>query len=141
MDLSDTHFVPGLAALLAVGSLALNAAAPPRRRSAWAIPATFAALFLVFTARAVLLEGPIGFWPEHVRNLWGNQIWLDLLLSISTCWFFAVPEAKRLGMRPWPWLVLIVCTGSVGLLAFAARLVYLRGRTAETAPPALAHPV
>lgn len=72
----------------------------------------------------------LGFWTEHTRNLWGNQIWFDLLLATGIGWFLVMPEAKSLGIRPLPWLLLIACTGSIGFLAMIARLLYLRERFA-----------
>ena len=44
-------------------------------------------------------------------------------------WALIVPRARALGMRPLPWLALIVGTGSVGLLAMAARMLYLQNST------------
>jgi hypothetical protein len=92
----------------------------------WLWPALLSAAFMLFSLTAVVQEGPLGFWPEHVRNLWGNQIWFDLLLALGTAWCFVLPQAVAQGMRPGPWWLLIICTGSVGLLAMVARLLYLR---------------
>ena len=74
------------------------------------------------------IGGNIGPLAEQVRNAWGNQIWLDLLLAIGIAWFLIPPESKARGMRPWLWLTLIVCSGCVGFLAMLSRLLYLRGR-------------
>jgi hypothetical protein len=92
----------------------------------WLFPAALSLLFLLFSVQAIMAEGLFGFWAEHTRNLWGSQIWLDLLLVVSIGWFLVVPQAKAIGMRPIPWFVLIVCTGSIGCLAMVARLLYLR---------------
>ena len=97
----------------------------------WLFPAGLSLLFFGFSLAAVFIEGPTGFWPEHTRNLWGNQIWFDLLLAVGVGWFFMVPPARSVGMRPLPWLILIVCTGSIGLLAMLARLLYLQERAAN----------
>lgn len=97
-------------------------------RNRWMFPAAASLAFLLFSLHAMAAEGMFGFWAEHTRNLWGNQIWLDLLLAVGIAWFFVVPQAKALGMRPAPWLALIVCTGCIGLLAMTARLPYLRDR-------------
>ncbi|MCX5739995.1 MAG: hypothetical protein NTZ61_16160, partial [Proteobacteria bacterium] len=75
----------------------------------------------------------LGFWTEHTRNLWGNQIWIDLLSAVGIAWFLIVPQAKALGMRPLPWLVLVACTGCIGFLAMTARLLYLRDRAPQRA--------
>jgi hypothetical protein len=102
-----------------------------RGQNRWMVPAAASFAYLLFTLHAVAMEGPFGFWPEHVRNLWGNQIWLDLLLCASIGWLFILPQAKALGLRPLPWGLLIVCTGSIGFLAFAARVLYVRDHSAR----------
>lgn len=96
--------------------------------TSWAMPAALAALFALWTCHAARSEGVTGFWTEHVRSAWGNQIWFDLLLAIATAWILLLPRARAVGMRPLPWLVLIVGTGSIGLLAMVARCLYLETR-------------
>lgn len=97
-------------------------------KSSWMFPAALSALFLAYSAIAILNEGPLGFWTEHTRNLWGNQIWFDLLLAIGVGWTLIVGPARALGMKLIPWLFLILCTGSIGVLAMVARFLYLRAR-------------
>lgn len=94
----------------------------------WVLPALLAALFLALSLQAMLTEGPFGFWVEHTRNLWGNQIWYDLLLAVSATLAFAIPQAKLVGMRIIPWALFVLATGSIGLYAFIARLMYLQSR-------------
>ena len=94
----------------------------------WLVPAAISLAFLVFSLQSVYLEGPVGFWTEHTRNLWGNQIWFDLLLAICIGWFLIVPQAKAVGMNLKFWLVLIVCTGCIGFTAMVARMLYLRNQ-------------
>ncbi|MHA7833739.1 MAG: hypothetical protein ACX94A_04560 [Algiphilus sp.] len=93
------------------------------------VPALFALAFFAFSLVTVAVEGPFGFWADHVAGFWGNQVWFDLLLAIGTAWFLLVPHMRRLGMQPLPWLVLIGCTGSIGLLATVARYAYLEARS------------
>jgi hypothetical protein len=94
------------------------------RPQLWRIPAGLSFFFFLFSFVAVITEGPVGFWVEHTRNLWGNQIWLDLLLAVGIGWFVLAPQAKKLGLNLWFWLLLIICTGSIGFLAFLARVLY-----------------
>lgn len=94
----------------------------------WWLPAILSGLFAAWTLYAVLGAGVTGFWDEHVNGLWGNQVWFDLLLAAGVALTFMVPEARRLGMRPLPWVILVVCTGSIGLLAMTARVMVLRAR-------------
>ncbi|MFY3384652.1 hypothetical protein [Paracidovorax sp. MALMAid1276] len=95
------------------------------RRNAWMFPAILSGAFATFSITAVIQEGPMGFWTEHTRNLWGNQIWFDLLLAAGIAWTLLVPRARELGMRPLPWLVAVICTGSIGLCAMWARVLYI----------------
>ncbi len=102
------------------------------QNAGWLFPAGLSVAFLAWSISAVLIEGPFGFWTEHTRNLWGNQISFDLLLAVGIGWFLIVPQAKRLGMHLYLWLLLIVCTGSIGFLAMVSRLLFLRARYADT---------
>ena len=121
--------LPALAILLFIAAaLTLLLRQDKSRAAFWLVPAGFAALFLGWSLYTVSVAGPLGFWAEHTRNAWGNQIWFDLLLAIGTAWALLLPRARTAGMRPAPWLVLIVCTGSIGLLAMLARCLYLEAR-------------
>jgi hypothetical protein len=111
-----------------------------RRRGLWIVPAAGSALFLLFSVVAVVSEGPTGFWPEHTRNLWGNQIWLDLLLCATVGFTGLAPRARALGMRLVPWFILVASTGAIGLLAMSARFLFLRDHAARAgaSTPAMA---
>ena len=124
------HMLPLLAAgaFILAGVQAIVRAGLASSRQAWIIPATLALIFLAWSLNAVLREGPLGFWSEHVRNAWGNQIWFDLLLGVGTGFALLAARARRVGMSLLPWFVAIVCTGSVGLLAMASRYLYLDAR-------------
>lgn len=97
-------------------------------RSAWVVPAVLSLAFFGWSVAAGISEGPLGFWVEHTRNLWGNQIWFDLLIAAGTACAFIAPEARRLGMRLPLWLFLVIASGGIGLLAMVSRLLYLRAR-------------
>ena len=98
------------------------------KKHSWMAPAALSAVFACLSLQAVLHEGLFGFWAEHTRNLWGNQIWFDLLLAGGAAWYFAAKKAASLGLRSWPWMVAIIATGSIGLLAFVARILYVEGK-------------
>lgn len=110
--------------------LALVAMRQPERRPKWRwlLPAALSAGLLVFSLFAVGVEGPFGFRPEHTRNLWGNQIWFDLLLAVGIAWFLIVPPARKVRMRLPLKLLLFVTTGCIGFRARLARLLYLQSR-------------
>ena len=122
--------LPIVAVLLFIGAALTLAARPSSELTgSWLVPATFAAAFLAWSLYTIGSEGPLGFWPNHTANAWGNQVWFDLLLAIGTAWALLLPRARAVGMRPLPWLVLIICTGSIGLLAMVARCLLLESRT------------
>lgn len=126
-----TSVVPTVTAIATVGAgLTIAAIDLSRWRGAWLVPAAASLGFSLFTLVAVVAEGPLGFWPEHERNLWGTQIWIDLCLAVGVGFAALTPHARALRMRLVPWFVLIVCTGSIALLAMAARVLYLRDRAA-----------
>lgn len=100
------------------------------RAGAWKWPAGLSLAFLAWSLGAAWMEGPLGFWPEHTRHAWGNQIWFDLLLAAGVALAFLVPQARSLGMRPLPWVLAVACTGSIGLLAMTARVLYLKEKQA-----------
>jgi hypothetical protein len=99
----------------------------------WQFPAILSLLFAGWTAFTVWSEGPLGFWSEHVRNAWTNQIWFDLLLAFSMTWIMLMQRARKLRMKLWFWLLFFLCSGSVGLLAMFARCLYLEQHLKEGA--------
>jgi hypothetical protein len=125
MDMFDIAAILGGLAFV-VHALVLATGSGWRRPGLWRFPAMFCVAFLMWSFYAIATEGPTGFWPEHTRHAWGNQIWFDLLLAAGIALAFLVPQARKLGMRPLPWVILVICTGSVGLLAMTSRVLYLR---------------
>lgn len=125
-----TSTAPLVAGVLTLLFAALYArSSPSTLRGDWRIPAALCGLFFAFSLYAGLQEGATGFWPEHVRHLWGNQIWFDLLLAASVALFLLTPKAKALGINPLPWALLTVATGSIGLLAFLAYVLWRQGQS------------
>jgi len=100
----------------------------PLGPQAWIAAASLCAGFAGWSLYAIATGGPFGFWVEHTRNAWGVQIWFDLLLAAGCALVFMVPEARRLGMRPLPWVAFVLCSGAIGLLAMLTRILYLRHR-------------
>lgn len=127
--MSLNELLPWVAAgiFLVTASVLMNSS-KEKGAGAWLFPLGFALLFILWSLAAAVGEGPLGFWPEHTRNMWGNQIWFDLLLAIGVAWAFIVPRAKEQGMRLSLWLLLILSSGSIGVLIMVARLLYLQGK-------------
>ncbi len=124
--------LPIVAVLLFIGAgLTVAARSSIGRTGTWLVPAVLGGLFTAWSFYTVAAEGPLGFWPNHTANAWGNQVWFDLLLAIGIAWALLLPRSRTAGMRPLPWLVLIVCTGSIGLLAMLARCLFLESRQSQ----------
>lgn len=101
----------------------------------WQVPALLSAGFLAYTLWPVTTMGPLGFWPRHVSDAWSVQIWFDLLCALGVGFALLAPRARAAGLSPWPWLALIVATGSIGLLAMLAGVLH---RESAAGRPALA---
>lgn len=125
--MSVTEVMPVVAGVF-VAAYVIYFALAPRRFVSWMLPACVAFVFALWTGVAAFVEGPTGFWPEHTRNLWGNQIWFDLLLAAATALTLMVPRGRAVGMRTVPWTLFVLTTGSIGLLAMYARITYLEAR-------------
>ncbi|MEN1727678.1 MAG: hypothetical protein AAGJ52_04485 [Pseudomonadota bacterium] len=101
----------------------------------WWIPAIAAIALLGWTLFCLIDEGFLAVIPAISLSAWSNQVWFDLLLAISVALAFLVPEARRLGMNPWIWFVLIAASGSIALLGMLARVLYLRAQGPDTITP------
>lgn len=120
------NILPILAGIAAVATVLYIATNPERRlKGIWTLPAGACLVFLGWSLWAVLQEGPTGFWPEHTRNLWGVQIWFDLLLAASIGFAAIARPASRLGMTLPLWALFVFGTGSIGLTAMFSRYLYL----------------
>ncbi len=119
------QILPAVAAVMLVIAMAGSAGG---YAASWRLPAAICALFTGWSLYTIAAEGPFGFWPNHTQNAWGNQVWFDLLIAIGIGWALLLPRARAVGMRPLPWLVLIVCSGCIGLTAMLARCRYLETR-------------
>ena len=97
----------------------------------WSFWATLSLLFLVYSGYVVDAEGLLGFLNEHVRSHWSNQIWFDLLLAAFVGWLALLPRARKLNLKVALWFGLIAATGSIGLLGFFSRILYLESRSSE----------
>ena len=124
------HLVPALGALLVIATLGLALLRQQLGLPGWVWALGLCLLFALWSAHAVASGGLLGFWAEHVRNAWSNQIWLDLLCAAGLAFVLLLPRARAVGMQPAWWAVAVLATGSVGLLAMAARCLWLE-RAAE----------
>jgi hypothetical protein len=106
-------------------SMFLRPEAPGNALLAGALSAGFAA----FSAVTIATEGVFPVVLNHTSNLWGVQVWWDLLFSLSIAYFLILPRAKAQGMNLILWTVFILATASIGLLAMCSRLFWLEGQS------------
>jgi hypothetical protein len=93
------------------------------------LAAALSAGFAAYTAVTIAQEGVVLVWTNHTQNLWGVQVWWDLLFAVGIAAFFIAPRARAAGMNLLPWLLFVGATASIGLLAMVARLFWLERRT------------
>ena len=89
--------------------------------------------FSGYTAVTIAREGVMPLWLNHTNNLWGIQVWWDLLLSVGIALFFIAPRARKVGMSIAPWALFVAATASIGLLAMVARVFWLERSAAGEA--------
>lgn len=132
-----TELTPFLA--LAGGGLVLGVAAilaillRPAMTGNAALAAALAAGFAAFTAITIAAEGVFPVVLNHTSNLWGVQVWWDLLFSLGVAFFLVAPRARAVGMNLPLWTLFVVATASIGLLAMVARLFWLEQAAAAEA--------
>ncbi|MDT8281000.1 MAG: hypothetical protein RQ806_10705 [Erythrobacter sp.] len=134
MDISFTPYV----ALFAGGLVAALIAVVwvLTKRQTIGSPAIAAALcggFAAYTGVTIWAEGVMPALVNHTSNLWGVQVWWDLLISLTIALFLIVPRARAAGMNVPLWTLFIVATASIGLAAMCARLFWLERQAAGRA--------
>jgi hypothetical protein len=95
------------------------------------LAAVLCAAFAAYSGVTIAAEGPTGFIANHTANLWGVQVWYDLIFSVGIALFLIVPRARAAGMATAPWILLTGLTASIGLLAMIARLLWLEQRKSK----------
>lgn len=124
-------FIGGLiAAFAAIGFIL----ARPQSTGSAPLAAALGAGFAAFTAVTLAADGVLPIWRNHTSDLWGVQVWWDLLIAVTIALFLIAPRARAQGMNLGLWTLLVVATASIGLLVMSARLFWLESR-AELAPP------
>jgi hypothetical protein len=55
-----------------------------------------------------------------MRGIAGCQVIADLVIVLVLLVTCLVPEARKAGRNPWPWVVATLLLGSIGLLLYRA---------------------
>jgi len=74
--------------------------------------------FLILSVYAVIQVGYIGIFDYHRHSPAGWQVFTDLIIACLLIFTWMIPEAKRNGINPWPWVVITVFLGSIGPLMY-----------------------
>ncbi len=90
--------------------------------------AMLAAGFGAFTGATILFEGVMPVLENHTNNLWGVQVWWDLIFAVSIALFFIAPRARKVSMNVPLWALFVASTASIGMFAMIARLFWLENQ-------------
>ena len=96
--------------------------------NAWTMALPVAALVLAafgaYSTWVVATRGYIAFLEVGTSDRWAFQMLLDLVIA---CWFamgWVRADARKRGINPWPYLVVVIPAGSIGLLAYCVRRAF-----------------
>jgi hypothetical protein len=92
----------------------------PTPRPLSLIAAVVLATFGTFSTWVVVTHGPLGFLASAARDPWTLQLLIDLVISLSFAIGWMNADARRRGIRSWPYAVAAVFTGSLAVLAYCA---------------------
>ncbi len=76
--------------------------------------------FTALTLYALYKVGYIGVINYLLHGPAGWQVFADLVIACVLVLSWMIPEAKRTGRNPWPYVVLTVLMGSFGPLLYLA---------------------
>ncbi len=74
--------------------------------------------FTLLTLYAVSQVGFIGIFEYHLHSPAGWQVIADLVIALVLLLTWLVPEARKAGRNPWPWVVATLLLGSIGPLLY-----------------------
>lgn len=83
-----------------------------------ALPLVAFLAFTSYTLSVAAQHSLLGFVADHLKGGWSLQVFLDLCVAATCFWVVAVPDSRRRGLNPWPYVVLTPLLGSVALLAW-----------------------
>lgn len=87
--------------------------------------------FGALTAVALVDAGYWGILEPHFRSWGGAQVFVDLVILAVLAMIWMVRDARRRGVRVWPYLALTLAAGSFGPLLYLAAREINRGREGE----------
>ena len=118
-------------AVFGVAGLVMLLITQTRRRVAWPgwlVPLAAFVSLAGWTLAALAIEGPANLLPVYTASHWGLQAWCDRLVCASIAFFLMQNRARSAGMKSETWVILVIFTGGLALLAMLARMLYLERR-------------
>ncbi len=78
------------------------------------------AVFVPFTAFSfwVIARAGLGGLVPVLREPWGLQVFLDLVISMTVASTVVARDARARGLTAWPWFLAMAGLGSIGLLGY-----------------------
>lgn len=83
--------------------------------------------FTLLTLYALREVGYVGIIEYHLHSPAGWQVITDLVIACVLVLTWLIPEARRNGTNPWPWVAITLVGGSLGPLLY---LAFTRGEEA-----------
>lgn len=74
--------------------------------------------FALLTLYAVAQVGYLGLFDYQRHSPAGWQVFTDLVIALVLVLSWMIPEARRAGRNPWPFVVATVFLGSLGPLLY-----------------------
>lgn len=74
--------------------------------------------FTALSVYAVAAVGYIGIIDYMRHSPAGWQVLADLVIALMLVLSWLIPEARRTGRNPWPWVLVTLAAGSFGPLLF-----------------------
>lgn len=84
--------------------------------------------FSALSLYALAQVGYIGILDYHRHSPAGWQVITDLVIALVLVLTWLIPEAKKAGRNPWPWVVVTLFGGSFGPLLY---LVFAKKESVE----------
>lgn len=105
-------------------------AAPSASLSSTRTKALVAALVLagfgVYSMWVIAGYGYTGFLALAAREPWAMQMLVDLVIACAFAAGWMIRDARKRRLAVWPFVVLTVLAGSIGLLAYVVRRGFVR---------------
>jgi RsiW-degrading membrane proteinase PrsW (M82 family) len=76
--------------------------------------------FAALTVYAVLDVGYIEIFDYHRHSSAGWQVFADLVIALVLVLCWLIPDARKAGRNPWPWVVMTLFLGSLSPLLYLA---------------------